>query len=68
LDQSIDCPDCGTSIPFETYKLLSGTAFECPGCGISIQIASASAASARDAFQQFEALKADMLKAEEDEA
>lgn len=62
LEQSIDCPDCGTPIAIETRALMEGAAFTCGTCGVEISMAGRAEESWRAAQATFEALKADMLK------
>lgn len=33
---NIPCPDCSTSIPADSMKLLQGEQFSCPKCGLKV--------------------------------
>ena len=65
LEQSIDCPDCGTPIAIETRALMEGASFACGNCGAEISMAGRAEESWGAAQAKFAALKADMLKAGE---
>lgn len=54
---SIECPDCGTPIPYEAESLTSGQSFACPGCGTQIALTSQSSAEWTRAKDAFAALK-----------
>ncbi|MBY5986811.1 hypothetical protein [Roseovarius atlanticus] len=62
LEQSIDCPDCGTPIAIETRALMEGAAFACGSCGAEISMARRAGESWGAAQAKFAALKANMLK------
>jgi transcription elongation factor Elf1 len=68
LEQSIDCPDCGTPIAIETRALMEGASFTCGNCGVEISMAGRAEESWRAAQAKFEALKAEMLNTGEGEA
>lgn len=68
LEQSIDCPDCGTAIPIETRALLEGAAFACPKCAAEISMSPRRDETWGAAQKKFEALKAEMQAAGGDKA
>lgn len=62
LEQSIDCPDCGTPIAIETRALMEGASFACGTRGAEISMAGRAGEGWGAAQAKFAALKADMLK------
>lgn len=61
-EQQLNCPDCNTPIPYDTYGLLQGKKFSCPNCSLSLGLAPQSRDTVKDAMEEYENLKADLLK------
>lgn len=61
-EQVMNCPDCNTPIPYDTYGLLQGKKFSCAKCGLSLGLAPQSHATVNNAMQEYENLKASLLK------
>jgi hypothetical protein len=64
-EQKLDCPDCSTPIPYDTYGFLQGKKFSCPNCKLSIGLAAQSHDTVKDAMEEFENLKVNLLKQED---
>jgi hypothetical protein len=58
-ESSIQCPVCGTKIPFEIKSLLSGISFTCPNpeCNSSIGLAPESTPIVEQTMEKLESLK-----------
>ena len=63
---TIDCPDCGTPIPYEAEALLEGSCFACPNCSAEISLAAESGTEWTRAKDAFAALKGMQLDAKGD--
>ncbi|ADZ91889.1 hypothetical protein Marme_2658 [Marinomonas mediterranea MMB-1] len=64
IKSTIDCPDCGSPIYFESTLLISGQSFTCSNsnCGTSISLSSEETNVVANAFEKFEKIKHDALK------
>lgn len=62
--QQLNCPDCNTPITYDTYGLLQGRKFSCPKCALAIGLAPQSKDKVKNAMEEYEALKANLLKEE----
>ena len=59
--QYINCPDCGSPIPFDPYALVKGQRFSCPKClDVSIGLASESRDVVKESLDKLESLKKDL--------
>ncbi len=63
FEQSISCPNCGTSIPFDVNILLQGLGFTCSGCDASIKLARESKDTVATSMEEFNKIKRNSLKA-----
>jgi len=61
-EQTIPCPVCQTKVPFEPQALIRGVQFSCPTCFAMIGIAQESIQDAKNAMDEFNALKKTMGK------
>ncbi len=59
-DQSIPCPVCNTSIPFELNKLLAGVQFVCPSCMAAIGLSGESKEIVKDTMNKLQEIKNNM--------
>lgn len=59
-DQSIPCPVCNTSIPFELNKLLAGVQFVCPTCMAAIGLSGESKEIVKDTMTKLQEIKSSM--------
>ncbi len=56
--QYLNCPDCGSKIPFDPYALVKGASFMCPRCpSISIGLAPGSREIVENTLNKFEMMK-----------
>lgn len=60
--QKLDCPDCGTPIPYDTYGLLQGKKFACSNCHLTLNLDPQSHESVKNAMEEFEHMKSSLLK------
>ena len=60
--QQLNCPDCNTLIPYDTYGLLQGKKFSCPKCALSLGLAAQSHEMVKNAMEEYENLKANLSK------
>jgi len=61
-EQTINCPDCSTPIPFDPYALVQGKQFVCPNCSASIGIDQGSRETVKNALDQFESMRSRLGK------
>ncbi len=66
--QQLNCPDCGTAIPYDTYGLLQGRQFACSKCGLAIGLAPQSHDQVKNAMEEYENLKASLGQQKGDKA
>ncbi|MEZ4874276.1 MAG: hypothetical protein R2793_02165 [Flavobacteriaceae bacterium] len=62
IEASIPCPDCKMPIPFDTKKMLMGTAFSCPNCHAVIELSKESNNEVNSTLEKFERLRRDLSK------
>jgi len=55
--QTIPCPVCKTSIPFDTVQLLNGVKFACPNCKSEIGLATESKPLVQEIMKKLEQVK-----------
>lgn len=55
--QSIPCPVCGTSIPFDINRLMRGEKFSCPKCEAKVLLSPESRPQTQDAADKLNKLK-----------
>jgi transcription initiation factor IIE alpha subunit len=61
-EQSIPCPVCQTTIPFDTQHLLMGVQFTCSKCNAQIGLSPEHKGTVLDTFDKLQKLKDDALK------
>lgn len=64
--QSIPCPSCKTSIPFDTHQLLMGMQFVCPTCQAVIGLAPESRDQVQEAIDRLDEMKRNALNSKKD--
>ena len=62
-EQKIPCPVCKTPIPFDPYQLIKGVQFACPNCGAVVGVAQQSVDTVKNAMEEFDEMKKNVLKA-----
>jgi len=60
--QTIPCPTCSTTIPFDVHQLLMGARFVCPNCQGVIALAAESRGIVKETMEKFDEMKSNVLK------
>ncbi|MFC5045263.1 hypothetical protein ACFSTE_17130 [Aquimarina hainanensis] len=62
FEQRINCPNCGTPIPFDVHILLQGKGFTCSGCNASIKLSRESKDTVASSMEEFDKIKKNSFK------